>query len=337
MARKKKHTGLSVGKEIGVDLGSANTVIYMRDRGIVLREPSVVAVDKRSEELLAVGKEAKEMLGKSQSNIKLIRPIQGGVVAELDAAAAMLRAFLKKALNTGLLNRPKIVMAVPAGSTEVERTAAEDVARHSGGADVDLMEAPIAALLGSGISPIGPKGIMTMSLGAGHIEAAVSVLGQVISRHREPLGGNAMDEAVARYIKRKYGLLIGDLAAEEVKLKVGSAFPQDDELGSFTDVRGRSVAESLPKNITVHGDEIREALFECLESMARVVVRTTEGLEPQLAADVLDGGILLTGGGALLRGVVPFLQEATGLKVSISERPLDTVAEGLVRGLDLKD
>lgn len=325
----------AVSREVGIDFGTANTVIFMKDKGIVLREPSVIAVDRRSEEVLAVGKEARDMLGKASGNIQVIRPIQHGVVADFDGATAMLRGFLKKAVKSGTVNRPKVIMGLPAGATEVERTAAEDVAQHAGGGDVSLMEAPLATLLGVGLSPLSPKGVMTVNFGAGLLQVAVAALGETIAHTTERLGGNRMDEEIIRFIKKKYHLQIGELTAEEVKLKIGSAFPVEDSFSAFMEVRGRSVSDNLPKNITVHADEIRGALGETLELIIRAIVRTTEALPPEIAADLLESGIVLTGGGAQLTGIGSYINEATGLKVRIAERPVDAVAEGLGAGLQI--
>ncbi|MEG1426259.1 MAG: rod shape-determining protein [Oscillospiraceae bacterium] len=323
----------ALGSEIVIDMGTSNTVIFKKGAGIVLREPSVVAIDRRTQEVIAVGKEAKEMLGKTPAQILAVKPVLAGAAADFDVCCAMLKIFVKKASGAGVFSRPTVLFSLPAGATEVERIAAEEVAKHAGAGDIRLIEAPMAAAIGAGVSPLSPKGFMVVSMGAGITEVAVLALGDVIASTTVRTGGDAIDKAISRYIKRKYAIQIGELTAEEIKIKIGSAFPSADSFHSFMEVRGRSVAENLPKSITIHEEEIRGPILEELTKVIAAVVETTEVLPPEIAADLLETGILLTGGGGLLSGLDRYLQEATHLRVELSERPLDAVAEGLGRSL----
>lgn len=330
-----------MSREIAIDMGTHNTVIFMKGQGasqgggIALREPSVVAVDSRSDEILAAGKEAKDMAGKSAGGVKIIKPMRGGAVADFDVMAAMLRTFIKRAIKSANISRPRVVIGVPADATQVEKTAAEDVVKHAGCGDVTLLEAPLAIILGAGLSPASPRGIMTIDLGAGHTEVSVAALGEIIATRSERFGSARIDEGILRYIKKKYNLQIGDLTAEDIKVKIGSAFPQDDSFSSFMEVRGRSVTDNLPKSITIHADEIRTAISGILEDLTALIARTTEELPPEIASDILESGIIMSGGGAMLKGLDKFIEETTGLKVTMTERPFDTLAEGLGKSLEV--
>ena len=282
-------------KDIGIDLGTANTLVYVRGEGIVLREPSVVAVDANSNEVLAIGKKAKEMLGRTPESITAVRPLKDGVIADFEVTAAMLKYFVRKAIKAGSFTRPHIVICIPSGVTEVERRAVEDAAKQAGASRVELILEPIAAAIGAGLPTGEPVASMVLDIGGGTSETA-----------------------------------------EDVKLQIGSAYPLE-ELGSVSmEVRGRSAADGQPKNITVTAEDVREALLVPLKAVFESVHRVLERTPPELSADLLDMGLTLTGGGALLRGLDRFLHEATGLPVQVAERPLDCVAEGAGRTLEGK-
>lgn len=335
----KTENGFSVfsviSKDIGIDLGTANTVIYMRDKGIILREPSAVAIDVRTDEVIAAGKEAKEMLGKTHENIEVILPMEKGVVANYGACAAMVKYYLQKAAMAGAFSKPRVVVAVPSGITDVERRAVEDAVKQSGAGSVNLMEAPLASAIGVGL-PVGvPRGVMVLSFGAGITECGVIALGDIVASATARYGSGDLDRAVSRYIKMKYGLNIGPATAEEVKLKIGSVFPSDDSYNTFMEVRGRSTLEGLPKSITVHADEIREVFYSEVSAVVKVIMDVMAETPPELAADIIESGIVATGGGSQLKGLDKFIEQETGLKVSQAERPVDCTAEGVGKSLDL--
>jgi len=322
-------------KDIGIDLGTANTLVFMRGKGIVMREPSVVAVDVRTDEVLAVGKQAKEMLGRTPGSIVAVRPLKDGVIADFDVTAAMLKYFIKTALKSGVLNRPRVVICIPSGVTEVERRAVEDAARQAGSNNVDLIEEPMAAAIGAGL-PVGePTGSMVVDVGGGTSEVAVISLGDIVTAVSVRMAGDKYDEAIVTYVKKKYNLLIGERTAEEIKVKIGSAFPTEDTLNSFVEIKGRNLLDGLPKNVTIHADEVREALSDSVMTVVDAIKDTLEKTPPELAADIIDRGIMLTGGGALLRGFDKLVSQETGIPVNIAERPLDCVVEGTGKSLEV--
>ena len=309
-------------KDIGIDLGTANTLVYVRGEGIVLREPSVVAVDANSNEVLAIGKKAKEMLGRTPESITAVRPLKDGVIADFEVTAAMLKYFVRKAIKAGSFTRPHIVICIPSGVTEVERRAVEDAAKQAGASRVELILEPVAS--------------MVLDIGGGTSETAVISYGDPIVADSVRVAGDKFDAAIVSYLRKKYGVLIGERTAEDVKLQIGSAYPLE-ELGSVSmEVRGRSAADGQPKNITVTAEDVREALLVPLKAVFESVHRVLERTPPELSADLLDMGLTLTGGGALLRGLDRFLHEAMGLPVQVAERPLDCVAEGAGRTLEGK-
>ena len=309
-------------KDIGIDLGTANTLVYVRGEGIVLREPSVVAVDANSNEVLAIGKKAKEMLGRTPESIMAVRPLKDGVIADFEVTAAMLKYFVRKAIKAGSFTRPHIVICIPSGVTEVERRAVEDAAKQAGASRVELILEPVAS--------------MVLDIGGGTSETAVISYGDPIVADSVRVAGDKFDAAIVSYLRKKYGVLIGERTAEDVKLQIGSAYPLE-ELGSVSmEVRGCSAADGQPKNITVTAEDVREALLVPLKAVFESVHRVLERTPPELSADLLDMGLTLTGGGALLRGLDRFLHEATGLPVQVAERPLDCVAEGAGRTLEGK-
>lgn len=321
-------------KEIGIDLGTANTLVYVRERGIVLREPSVVAVDAHTDEVLAVGKQAKEMLGRTPDSIVAVRPLKDGVIADFEVTAAMLKYFVRKALKSGSFSRPHIVICIPSGVTEVERRAVEDAARQAGAGRVELLLEPMAAALGAGIAVEKPRGSMILDIGGGTSEMAVISYGDPVVSASVRVAGDKFDEAIAAHLKKKYGVVVGERTAEQIKIRIGSAYPLEKMRGISMDMRAGSTADGQPKNITVTADDVREALMVPLKAVFEAIHSVLEKTPPELSADLLETGITLTGGGALLRGLDRFLLEATGLPVHVAERPMDCVAEGAGRTLE---
>jgi rod shape-determining protein MreB len=312
--------------DIGIDLGTANTLVYVRDRGIVLREPSVVAIQAGTSHVLAVGEEAKRMLGRTPGNITAIRPMKDGVIADFDITEAMLRYFIQKVHTRRYGVKPRVIVAVPSGITEVERRAVRESATHAGARQVYLIEEPMAAAIGVGLPVQEPAGNMIVDIGGGTTEVAlISLAGIVLSRSVR-VAGDELDEAIIQYMKRAYNLMIGERMAEDLKIKVGSAYPLEQEL--TMEVRGRDLVAGLPKTLTVTSEEIREALQEPVSTIVESVRVTLERCPPELAADLVDRGIMLAGGGALIRGLDKLIAEETGLPVHIADDPLSAVAMG---------
>ncbi len=321
-------------KDIGIDLGTANTLVYVRGRGIVLREPSVVAVDVHTDEVLAVGKQAKEMLGRTPESITAVRPLKEGVIADFEVTAAMLKYFVRKAITVGTFSRPHVVICIPSGVTEVERRAVEDAARQAGAGKVDLILEPMAAALGAGLPVEEPRGCMILDIGGGTSEMAVISYGDPIVAESVRVAGDMFDDAIATQIRKKHGVIVGSRTAEEIKISIGTAYPLENMRNISTDVRGRSAANGQPVTVTVTADEVREALLIPLKSVFEAIHRVLEQTPPELSADLLETGITVTGGGAMLRGLDRFLHEATGLPVFVAVRPLDCVAEGAGKTLE---
>lgn len=320
-------------KDIGIDLGTANTLVYIKGKGIVMREPSVVAVDVRSDTVLAVGSQAKEMIGRTPGSIVAVRPLKDGVIADFDITAAMLRYFIKKAVRTSLFSRPRVVICIPSGVTEVEKRAVEDAAKQAGGGDVDLIEEPMAAAIGAGLPVAEATGSMVVDIGGGTSEVAVISLGDIVTSNSVRVAGDRFDEAIVSYVKRKYNLLIGERSAEEIKIEIGSAFPYENEQSMA--IKGRNLVDGLPKNVVISAAEVREALADPLSSIIDAIKSTLEKTPPELSADIIDHGITLTGGGALLRGFDKLVAQETGMPVHIAERPLDCVVDGTGKRLDV--
>ena len=320
-------------KDIGIDLGTANTLVYIKGKGIVMREPSVVAVDVRSDTVLAVGSQAKEMIGRTPGSIVAVRPLKDGVIADFDITATMLKYFIKKAVRTNLFSRPRVVICIPSGVTEVERRAVEDAAKQAGGGDVDLIEEPMAAAIGAGLPVAEATGSMIVDIGGGTSEVAVISLGDIVTSVSVRVAGDRFDEAIVSYVKKKYNLLIGERTAEEIKITIGSAFPYEDE--QSMPIKGRNLVDGLPKNVVISAAEVREALADPLSSIIDAVKSTLEKTPPELSADIIDHGIMLTGGGALLRGFDKLVAQETGMPVHIAERPLDCVVDGTGQRLDI--
>ena len=320
-------------KDIGIDLGTANTLVYIKGKGIVMREPSVVAVDVRTDNVLAVGAQAKEMIGRTPGSIVAVRPLKDGVIADFDVTATMLRHFIKKAVRSGPFSRPRVVICIPSGVTEVERRAVEDAARKAGATDVDLIEEPMAAAIGAGLPVAEPTGSMVVDIGGGTSEVAVISLGDIVTAVSARVAGDKFDEAIISYVKKKYNLLIGERTAEDIKINIGSAYPYEDE-GSM-EIKGRNLVDGLPKNISLSAAEVREALADPVATIVDVIKSTLEKTPPELSADIIDHGIMLTGGGALLRGLDVLVAQETGMPVHVAERPLDCVVDGTGKRLDI--
>jgi rod shape-determining protein MreB len=321
--------------DIGIDLGTANTLVYLRDHGIVLREPSVVAVKAGTNHVLAIGDDAKRMLGRTPGNIVAVRPLRDGVIADYEVTEAMLRHFIRKVHNRRRWIRPRIVIAVPSGITEVEKRAVNESAAAAGAREVHLIEEPMAAAIGVGLPVQEAAANMIVDIGGGTTEVAIiSLYGLVYSRSVR-VAGDELDEAITNYLRRAYNLMIGERTAEEIKIRMGSAYPQAKE--TSVEVKGRDLIAGLPKTIKVTSNEIREALMEPLGVIIDSIRVTLERCPPELSADLVDRGIVLTGGGALLKGIDQLISEETGLPVHIAEDPLSAVAEGTGKLLDELD
>ena len=318
--------------DIGIDLGTANSLVYAKDRGIVLREPSVVAIQAGTKRVLAVGEEAKRMLGRTPGNIVAIRPMKAGVIADFDITEAMIKYFIEKVLPARFYTkytrpRPRLVVAVPSGITEVEKRAVEEAAHDAGAGEVFLIEEPMAAAIGAGLPVSEPAGSMIVDIGGGTCEVAIiSLAGIVHSYSARQAGGDAMDDAIISHLKRVYNLLIGERTAEEIKIKIGSAYPTGEE--STFEVRGRDVVAGLPKTLTITSEEIRDALKDPVALIVDAVRTTLDRCEPELAADLVDRGLVLSGGSSQLKGLDKLLSAQTGLPVTVADDPLSAVAEG---------
>ena len=322
-------------KDIGIDLGTANTLVFMKGKGIVMREPSVVAVDIRSDTVLAVGSQAKDMIGRTPGSIVAVRPLKDGVIADFDITATMLKHFIRKATKTNMFSRPHIVVCIPSGVTEVERRAVEDAARQAGASQVELIEEPMAAAIGAGLPVAEPTGSMVVDLGGGTTEVAVISLGDIVTSCSVRVAGDKFDESIISYVKKKYNLLIGERTAEEIKITIGSAFPTEDMQDASIVIKGRNLLDGLPKNVTIHAEEVREALYDPLALIVDAIKSTLEKTPPELSADIIDHGIMLTGGGALLRGLDLLISRETGMPVHVAESPLDCVVDGTGKRLEI--
>ena len=321
-------------RDIGIDLGTANILIFMRGKGIIIREPSVVAVDTRTNTVRSVGQEAKNVIGRTPGSIVAVRPLKDGVIADFEVTTAMLQEFIKKALAKSF-SKPRVIICIPSGVTAVERNAVKESAERAGAKKVAIIEEPMAAAIGAGLPVAEPRGSMVVDIGGGTSEVAVISLGGIVASRSVRVAGDEFDRSIIDYLKKKYNLLIGERTAENIKLEIGSACPLEEEL--TMNVKGRNLLNGLPENLTVTSEEVREALQEPLEKVVEAIKITLEKTPPELAADIIDDGIMLTGGGALLRGLDVMIHDATGMPVHIAESPLDCVAQGTGMVLENSD
>ena len=324
-----------LSNDIGIDLGTANTLVYAKDKGIVLREPSVVAVHKKTKKVCAVGTEAKQMLGRVPGNIQAIRPMKDGVIADFETTEAMLRHFISKMQSNMKVVPPRVIIAVPSGITEVERRAVKESAINAGARDVILIEEPMAAAIGVGMPIEEPTGNMIIDIGGGTTEVAIISLAGMVYTKSIRVGGDELDSAIIAYMKKAYNLMIGERMAEEIKVTIGSAYPLKEE--KTMDVKGRDSVAGLPKTINITSLEIREALIETLQAIVDTVREALERCPPELSADLVDHGMVLAGGGALIPGLDKFISDQTGLPVLVADDPLTAVVNGTGKALgDLK-
>jgi len=318
--------------DMGIDLGTATTLVYVKGEGIVLREPSVVAVERGTSKVLAVGHEAKRMLGRTPGNIVAIRPMKDGVIADFEITEAMLRYFIKKVHHRRVLVKPRILIAIPSGITEVEKRAVRDSAERAGAREVFLIEEPIAAAIGVGLPIQEPIGNMIIDIGGGTTEIAVISLAGIVFSKSIRIGGDEMDEAIIEYLRKTYNLMIGERTAEDIKIKIGSAYPLEEEMN--LEVKGRDLVAGLPKTVSITSEEVREALQEPLRAILEITKISLERTPPELASDLIEHGIVMAGGGSLLRGIDKLVSEETGLPVHIAEDPLTAVACGTGKALN---
>ena len=320
-------------RDMGIDLGTANTLVHVKGRGIVLREPSVVAIKRDGGEVLAVGEEAKQMIGRTPGNIVAIRPMKDGVIADFDVTQSMLQYFIKKSTKSTSFSRPRVVVGVPSGVTEVEKRAVIDAAQNAGAREAYLIEEPMAAAIGAGLPVEEATGNMVVDIGGGTTEIAVISLGGIVTSCSIRIGGDQMDSSIVQHIKRVYNLMIGERTAEEIKINIGTAMVTEKTDKSM-EIRGRDLVSGLPKTVTVKASEIREALADPIFKIVDAVKGTLEKTPPELAADVMDHGIMMTGGGALLVNLDKLISQDTGMPVIIADDPLSCVGEGTGRALE---
>lgn len=324
----------SFSRDMGIDLGTANTLVYVSGKGIVLQEPSVVAIDKYTREPIAVGEEAKNMLGRCPGNVAALRPLRDGVIADFDTAEIMLKHFIRRVHEGNALVSPRIVIGIPSGVTGVERRAVMDAAIQAGARDVRLIDEPVAAAIGAGLPVAEPTGNMIIDIGGGTTEVAVlSLQGTVISESVR-IAGDELNDSIIQYMKKVHNLVIGERTAEEIKIQIGSAYPTDADEDTIVEVRGLHLLSGLPRTVTVKGPEIRESMSEPLSIIVDAVKRTLERTPPELAADIIDRGIMLAGGGALLKGLDTLISHETGIVVHVAADPLSCVVLGTGRVLE---
>jgi len=320
-------------RDMGIDLGTANSLVYVKGKGIVLREPSVVAIERESGQVLAVGEEAKQMIGRTPGNIIAIRPMKDGVIADFDVTQNMIKYFINRSLrNRTFLIRPRVVVSVPSGVTPVEERAVREAALQAGAREAYLVEEPMAAAIGAGLPVHEPTGNMIVDIGGGTTEVAVISLGGIVTSTSIRIAGDEMDEAIIGYVKKTYNLMIGERTAEEIKIEIGTAYPPEN-LGSY-DVRGRDLVSGLPKTVRVTADEVYKALAEPVAAILEAIKNTLEQTPPELSADIMDRGIVMAGGGSLLRGLDYLVSEQTGMPVHVADEPLLCVAYGTGRVLE---
>ncbi|MGB3973464.1 MAG: rod shape-determining protein MreB [Peptococcia bacterium] len=321
-----------LGEDIGIDLGTASVLVYVKGKGIVLNEPSVVAIDKNSDTIIAVGEEARRMLGRTPGNIVAIRPMKEGVIADYDTTEKMLRYFIAKAINKRFFFKPRVMIGIPSGVTSVEERAVKQAAIAAGARDAFLIEEPLAAALGAGLEITEPSGSMVVDIGGGTTDVAVLSLAGIVTSKSVRIGGDKIDESLARYMRRFHNLLIGERTAEEIKIEIGTAYPKDKGEASL-EIRGRDLVSGLPKNVTITAREAHEAMREPLEAIMLATKEVLEKTPPELAADIMNKGIVLTGGGALLHGMDKYLASETRLPVHIVDEAIQCVARGTAKAL----
>jgi rod shape-determining protein MreB len=324
-----------ISKDMGIDLGTANTLIYVKGKGILLREPSVVAINLDTKKVLAVGLEAKQMIGRTPGNIAAIRPMRDGVIADFDVTQTMLKKFIEKVSPKSAFTSPRIVVCFPSGVTEVEKRAIDEATKSAGAREVLLMEEPMAAAIGAGLPVNEPTGSMIVDIGGGTTEIAVISLGGIVTSKSLRMAGDELDNSIISYIKKEYNLAIGERTAEAVKMELGSAFPSENE--GTMQIKGRDLISGLPKIVDITEGEVREALREPVASIIEAIKTTLEKTPPELAADIMDKGIMLAGGGAMLKGLDKLINHETHMPVHIAESPLDCVALGAGKALDNVD
>ena len=323
---------MGVATEVGIDLGTANVLVYIKGKGIVLNEPSVVAINNDTDEILAVGEEARQMLGRTPANIVAVRPLKDGVISDYDITERMLKYFIRKTCGSGRFFKPKIMVCVPSGVTEVEKRAVREAATQAGGKDVYLMEEPVAAAIGAGIDISKPDGVMVIDIGGGTTDIAVISLGGIVASTSVKMAGDKFDESIIKYMRKNHKLYIGERTAEELKVTIGTAFAREEQISR--ECRGRDLVTGLPKSVEVTSGEMMDALEEPLQTISEAVHNVLERTPPELAADISNSGIIVTGGGALLYGIDKRIEERTGIKVIIAEDPKSCVAIGTGKALD---
>ncbi len=315
-------------QDIGVDLGTANTLVFVKGKGIVIREPSVVAVDERTnpKTVVAVGADAKKMIGRTPGSITAVRPLKDGVIADFDMTSDMLKEFIRRAISGSPFNRARVMICIPSGVTEVERRAVHDAAKSAGARYVSLIEEPMAAAIGAGLPVLEATGSMIVDIGGGTSEVAVISLGDIVTAKSVRVAGDNFDEAVISYVKRTFNLLIGERSAEDIKLKLGSAYPYEGE--AAMEIKGRNLLDGLPKSVEITSEQVREALADPVDQILDSIRYTLDRTPPELSADIMERGIMLTGGGALLRGLDKLISAETGMPVKVAADPLDCVVNG---------
>lgn len=316
----------SLTNDIGIDLGTANTLVYVKGQGIILNEPSVVAVEQSTGKVLAIGSAAKEMMGRTPAGITAIRPLKDGVIADFNISEKLIADFIRRVVKHKFLMKPRVIISVPSGITEVEKRAVRDSAENAGAREVYLLQEPMAAAIGVGLPVDQPSGSMVIDIGGGTSEIAVIALNGIVNDTSIRVAGDEFNEAIIMYLKKNYNLLIGELTAEEIKIKIGSAFPLEKELSM--EIKGRDLVAGVPKNLNMSSVQVREALSETIDIIVEAVRQALERTPPELASDILERGIILTGGGALLRGLDKRLRQETNLPVNVAEDPLTCVARG---------
>ncbi len=321
-----------LSNDIGIDLGTANTLVYVRNQGIVLNEPSVVAIEQSTGKVLAIGSAAKEMTGRTPGGIAAIRPLKDGVIADFEISEKLIADFIRRVVKHKYLMKPRVVISVPSGITDVEKRAVRDSAENAGAREVYLLQEPMAAAIGVGLPVEQPSGSMIIDVGGGTCEIAVIALNGIVNDISIRVAGDELNDAILMYLKKNYNLLIGELTAEDIKIKIGSSFPLEKELSM--EIRGRDLVAGIPKNLTLSSAQVREAISETVDIMVEAVRQALERTPPELASDILEKGIILTGGGALLRGLDKRLREETNLPVNVADDPLTCVVRGAGKVLE---